>query len=60
VGGVLLREEHRLRAFEKRVLRRIFGPKTDEVRGEWMKLRNEELHNLYSSLEIIIRSSQGE
>jgi hypothetical protein len=35
--------------FENRVLRRIFGPKTDEVTGEWRKLHNEELHNLYSS-----------
>jgi hypothetical protein len=43
-----LREEHRLRVFENRVLRRIFGPKRDEVRGEWRKLHNEELHILYS------------
>jgi hypothetical protein len=48
-----LREEHRLRVFENRVLRRIFGPKRDEVRGEWRKLHNEELHNLYSSPNII-------
>jgi hypothetical protein len=48
-----LREEHRLRVFEKRVLRRIFGPKRDEVKGDWRKLRNEELHNLYSSSNII-------
>jgi hypothetical protein len=39
--------------FENRVLRRIFGPKRDEVRGEWRKLHNEELHNLYSSPDII-------
>jgi hypothetical protein len=39
--------------FENRVLRRIFGPKRDEVRGEWRKLHNEELHNLYSSPNII-------
>jgi hypothetical protein len=45
----ILREEHRLRVFEKRVLRRIFGPKKDEVTGGWRKLHNEELHNLYSS-----------
>jgi hypothetical protein len=38
---------------ENRVLRRIFGPKRDEVTGEWKKLHNEELHNLYSSLNII-------
>jgi hypothetical protein len=40
---------HRLRVFEKRALRRIFGPKRDEVTGEWMKMHNEELHILYSS-----------
>jgi hypothetical protein len=48
-----LREEHRLRVFENRVLRRIFGPKRDEVTGEWRKLHNDELHNLYSSPDII-------
>jgi hypothetical protein len=42
--------EHRLRDFENRVLRRIFGPKGDEVIGDWRKLHNEEVHNLYSSL----------
>jgi hypothetical protein len=42
-------EEHRLRVFENRVLRRIFGPKRDKVTGGWSKLHNEELHNLYSS-----------
>jgi hypothetical protein len=46
-------EEHRLRVFENRVLRRIFGPKRDEVTGEWRKLHNEEVHNLYSSPDII-------
>jgi hypothetical protein len=40
-------------AFENRVLRRIFGPKRDEVTGDWRKLHNEELHNLYSSPSII-------
>jgi hypothetical protein len=39
--------------FENRVLRRIFGPKKDEVTGEWRKLQNEELHNFYSSPDII-------
>jgi hypothetical protein len=47
-----LREKHRLRVFEKRVLRRIFGPKRDEVMGKWRKLHNGELHNLYSSPDI--------
>jgi hypothetical protein len=51
--SLTLREEHRLRVFENRVLRRIFGPKSYEVTGEWRKLRNEELHNLYSSPDII-------
>jgi hypothetical protein len=49
-----LKEEHRLRVFENRVLRGIFGPKRDEVMGEWRKLCSGELHNLYSS-PIIIR-----
>jgi len=40
-------EERRLRAFENRVLRRVFGPKRDEVTGEWRKLHNEELRELY-------------
>ncbi|PNF41811.1 hypothetical protein B7P43_G02047 [Cryptotermes secundus] len=48
-----LREEYRLRVFENRVLRRIFGPKRDEVTGVLRKLPNEELHNLYSSPSII-------
>jgi hypothetical protein len=47
-----LREEHRLRVFENRVLRRIFGPKKDEV-TERKKLHIEELHNLYSSPNVI-------
>jgi hypothetical protein len=51
--SLTLREEHRLRVFENRVLRRIFGPKRDEVTGEWRKLHNEELHDLYSSPNII-------
>jgi hypothetical protein len=48
-----LREEHRLRVFENRVLRRIFGPKRDEMTGGWRKLHNEELHCLYSSPNIV-------
>jgi hypothetical protein len=48
-----LREECRLRVFENKVLRRIFGPKRDEVTGEWRRLRNNELHAVYSSLNII-------
>jgi hypothetical protein len=48
-----VREEHKLRVFENRVLRRIFGPKRDRVTGGWRKLHNEELHKLYSSLSII-------
>jgi hypothetical protein len=51
--SLTLREEHRLRVSENRVLRRIFGPKRDEVTGEWRKLHNEELCNLYSSPSII-------
>jgi hypothetical protein len=50
---VTLRNEHRLKVFENRVLRRILGPKRDEVTGGWRKLHNEELHNLYSSPSII-------
>jgi hypothetical protein len=48
-----LREKHGLRVFENRVLRRIFGPKRQEVMGEWRKLHNGELHNLYPSPDII-------
>jgi hypothetical protein len=51
--SLTLREEHRLRVFENRVLRRIFGPKRDEVTGGWRKLHNEELRNLYSSTSTI-------
>jgi hypothetical protein len=47
-----LREEHRLRFFENRVLRRIFGPKREED-GSWRKLHNDELHSLYSSQYIV-------
>jgi hypothetical protein len=51
--GLTVRDQHRLRVFENRVLRRIFGPRMDEVKGEWRKLHNEELRNLYSSPSII-------
>jgi hypothetical protein len=51
--SLTLREEYRLRVFENRMLRRIFGPKREEVAEGWRKLHNEELHNLYSSPSII-------
>jgi hypothetical protein len=51
--SLMVREEHRLRVFENRVLRRIFGPRRDKVTGEWRKLHSEVLHNLYSSPDII-------
>jgi len=48
-----LREERKLRVFENMVLRRIFGPRRDEVMGEWRRLHNEELNDLYSSPSIV-------
>ena len=48
-----LREEHRLRVFENRVVREIFGTKRDEVTGNWRKLHNEELYDLYFSPNIV-------
>jgi hypothetical protein len=48
-----VREQHTLRVFENRVLRRILGPKRDQVTGGWVKLHNEELRDLYSSSSII-------
>jgi hypothetical protein len=55
-----LREEHRLRMFENRVLRRIFGPKRGEVTGDWRKLHNEVLHSLYSSPNGIRHIKKGD
>jgi hypothetical protein len=52
-SSLTLREEQRLRVFENRVLRRIFGPKRNEITGEWTKLHNEELNDRYSSPNII-------
>jgi hypothetical protein len=51
--SLTLREEHRLRVFENRMLRKISGPRRGEVTGEWRKLHNGELHNLHSSPDII-------
>jgi uncharacterized protein (UPF0548 family) len=51
--SLTLREECRLRMFENMVLRRVFGCKREDVRGEWRKLNDHKLHNLYSSLNII-------
>jgi hypothetical protein len=51
--SLTLRKEHRLRVFENRVLRRIFGPKRDEVTGGCRKVHNEELHGLYYSPNIV-------
>jgi hypothetical protein len=60
IWSLTLRKEQRVRVFDNRVLRRICGPKRDWVTGEWRKLHNEELHNLYSSPDIIrqIKSRQ--
>jgi len=51
--SLTLREERKLRVFENMVLRRIFGPRRDEVTGEWRRLLNEELNDLYSSSNIV-------
>jgi len=51
--SLILREERELRVFENRALKRIFGPKRDEVTGEWRKLNNEEHNDLYSSPNIV-------
>jgi hypothetical protein len=49
--SLTLKEEHRLRVLDNRVLRIIFGPMRDEMVGDWRKLHNEKLHNFHSSLE---------
>jgi len=53
IWSLTLSYERRLRVFESRVMRRIFGPRKDKVTGEWRKLHNEELNDLYCSLNII-------
>ena len=53
VAQLTLREERRMKVFENKVLRRMFGPKRDEVTDEWRKLHNEELNDLYSSPNIV-------
>ena len=59
--SLTLREEGRLRVFENRVLRRIFGPKRDKVTGDWRKLHNKELNDLYCSPNVVrvIKSRGG-
>jgi hypothetical protein len=58
--SLTLRGEHRLTVFENKVLRRIFGPKTDKATGEWRKLHNDELNNLYPSPMLCRFSNQEE
>jgi hypothetical protein len=58
--SLILREEHRLRPFENKVLRRIFEPKKNEIVGSWRQRSNEELHNLYSSPSIIRMIPDGQ
>jgi hypothetical protein len=58
--SLTLREKYRLRVFENRVLRRLFGAQEDEVRGEWRKLHNEELNDRYSLPNIVRVVNQEE
>jgi hypothetical protein len=51
--SLTLKEEHRPRVFENNILRRVFGPKRDEVTGKWRKLHNKDLNDLYSSPNIV-------
>jgi hypothetical protein len=56
--GLTLREEHRLMVFENRVLRKIFGPRREEVAGGWQRLHKEYHHNLYTSNIRVIKSKR--
>jgi hypothetical protein len=58
--SLTLREEHRLKVFENRVLRRIFGPKRNEVTGEWRKFHIGKLHNFTHYQILVGRSNEGE
>jgi hypothetical protein len=59
-SSLTLREEHRLRVFENRVLRRIFGPKKNEVTGGWRKLHNEELQVMEDEMGRVCSTNGGE
>ena len=60
IRSFILREERRLRVFQNRVLRRVFGPKRDQVTGEWIKLHNEELSDLYCLSKLYRSSNRNE